>query len=166
MHRDYIDAGADCIVTASYQASFDGFAKVGIERVFDRAITNEITNLESKLIFLSTTTTVCPFIGLFGTVWGIMVAFQGFGLRGTVSIAALAPGLSTALLTTIGGLFCAIPASILYNYLTNKVRVMTARMDSFALELSNIIQKQITKQEPPQKEQDKPKEKQVAKQEQ
>lgn len=121
-------------------------AKVGIERVFDRAITNEITNLESKLILLATTTSVCPFIGLFGTVWGIMVAFQGFGLKGTVSISALAPGLSTALLTTIGGLFCAIPASLLYNYLTNQVRVMTARMDSFALELSNIIQKQIIKQ--------------------
>lgn len=121
-------------------------AKVGIERVFNRTITNEITHLESKLIFLATTTNVCPFIGLFGTVWGIMVAFQSFGLGGTVSLSTLAPGLSTALLATVGGLFCAIPSSIMYNYLTNRCRVLTARMDAFALELSNIVQKQILKQ--------------------
>jgi biopolymer transport protein TolQ len=122
-------------------------AKVGIERVFNRTITNEITHLESKIVFLATTTNVCPFIGLFGTVWGIMVAFQSFGLSGSsVSISSLAPGLSTALLTTVGGLFCAIPASIMYNNLTNKVRILTAHMDAFALELSNIVQKQIMKQ--------------------
>jgi biopolymer transport protein TolQ len=121
-------------------------AKIGIERVFNRTITNEITHLESKLIFLATTTTVCPFIGLFGTVWGIMVSFQAIGMSGSASINALAPGLSTALLTTVGGLFCAIPSSIMYNNLTNKVRILTAQMDSFALELSNIVQKQILKQ--------------------
>jgi biopolymer transport protein TolQ len=121
-------------------------AKVGIERVFERTITNELTHLESKLVFLAMTTNVCPFIGLFGTVWGIMVAFQSFGLGGNVSISSLAPGLSTALLVTVGGLFCAIPSSIMYNDLTNKVRILTARMDAFALELSNIVQKQILKQ--------------------
>ncbi len=121
-------------------------AKIGIERVFDRTITNEISHLENKLTFLATTTSVCPFIGLFGTVWGIMVAFQSFNISGSVSLSSLAPGLSTALLTTVGGLFCAIPASIMYNNLTNKVRVLAAQMDSFALELSNIVQKQILKQ--------------------
>lgn len=120
-------------------------AKVGIERVFDRTITNEITHLESRLSILATTTSVCPFIGLFGTVWGIMVAFQSFGVSGAVSISSLAPGLSTALLTTVGGLFCAIPSSIMYNNLATKVRILTARMDAFALELSNIVQKQILK---------------------
>lgn len=120
-------------------------AKISMERVFDRTIGNEITHLESKLIFLATTTSICPFIGLFGTVWGIMVAFQGFGISGSVSISALAPGLSTALLTTVGGLFCAIPASLAYNQMTNRVRILTARMDAFALELSTIIQKQMLK---------------------
>ncbi len=120
-------------------------AKIGIERVVERTITNEIAHLESKLIYLATTTSVCPFIGLFGTVWGIMVAFQGFGLSGSVSISTLAPGLSTALLVTVGGLFCAIPASLMYNNLSNNVRILTSRMDAFGLELSNIIQKQILK---------------------
>lgn len=121
-------------------------AKISIERVFDRTITNEISHLERNLTFLATTTSVCPFIGLFGTVWGIMVAFQSFGLSGTVSLASLAPGLSTALLTTVGGLFCAIPSSIFYNILTTRVRTLTAQMDAFALELSNIVQKQILAQ--------------------
>lgn len=120
--------------------------KVGTERVFDRTIANEITHLERNLSFLATTTSTCPFIGLFGTVWGIMVAFQGFGLAGDVSLSVLAPGLSTALLTTVGGLFCAIPASLFYNNLTTKVRILTSQMDGFALELSGIIQKQILKQ--------------------
>lgn len=120
--------------------------KVGTERVFDRTIANEITHLERNLSFLATTTSTCPFIGLFGTVWGIMVAFQGFGISGDVSLSVLAPGLSTALLTTVGGLFCAIPASLFYNNLTTKVRILTSQMDGFALELSGIIQKQILKQ--------------------
>lgn len=125
-------------------------AKVGIERVFDRTITNEISQLEAKLIFLATTTSVSPFVGLFGTVWGIMLAFQGFNDNQQMTIAMLAPGLSTALLVTVGGLFCAIPASLFYNYLTNLVRHLTFKMDAFALELSNIIQKQIVKQGPSQ----------------
>ena len=122
-----------------------GLAKTGIERIFDRTITNEITHLESRLIFLATTTSVTPFIGLFGTVWGIMVAFNSVGF-GDVALSSLAPGLSTALLTTVGGLFCAIPSSIMYNSLSNSVRILTAQMDAFALELSNIVQKQIMKQ--------------------
>jgi len=121
-------------------------AKVGVERVFERTISTEITHLESKLIFLATTSSVCPFIGLFGTVWGIMGSFQSLTNAGSVALSSLAPGLSTALITTVGGLFCAIPASIMYNHLTNKVRVLIARMDAFSLELSNVIQKKIMKQ--------------------
>ena len=121
-------------------------AKVGVERVFERTISTEITHLESKLIFLATTSSVCPFIGLFGTVWGIMGSFQSLTNTGSVALSSLAPGLSTALITTVGGLFCAIPASIMYNHLTNKVRVLIARMDAFSLELSNVIQKKIMKQ--------------------
>lgn len=149
LREGYLELEIENWYREGYQLDSAGrvdMAKIGIERIFNRTISNEITHLESKLIFLATTTNVCPFIGLFGTVWGIMVAFQEFGLGGTVSLSQLAPGLSTALLTTVGGLFCAIPASLMYNNLTNKVRILTARMDSFALELSNIIQKQILKQ--------------------
>ncbi len=121
-------------------------AKVGIERVFERTISSEISHLESKLILLATTSNVCPFIGLFGTVWGIMGSFQALSSTGTAALSSLAPGISTALLTTVGGLFCAIPASIMYNYLTHRVRRLVSRMDAFALELSNVIQKQIIKQ--------------------
>lgn len=121
-------------------------AKVGLERVFERTISNEIMHLESKLIFLATTSNVCPFIGLFGTVWGIMGAFQGMADTQSVALSSLAPGIATALVTTVGGLFCAIPSSVMYNYLTNRVRLLISRMDSFALELSNVIHKQIMKQ--------------------
>lgn len=121
-------------------------AKVSMERIFERTVSNEISHLESKLPFLATTTVVCPFIGLFGTVWGIMGAFQTLGNQTTVALNELAPGISTALLCTVGGLFCAIPSSVMYNYLALRVRVMITRMDSFALELSNVIQKQVMKQ--------------------
>ncbi len=120
-------------------------AKVSLERIFERTITHEIAHLESKLVILATATTVCPFIGLFGTVWGIMVSFQALS-SGSAAIASLAPGIATALLCTVGGLTCAIPATVTYNYLTHNVRKLTARMDAFALELSNVIQKQIIKQ--------------------
>ena len=120
-------------------------ARAGIERVLERTITMEIDHLESYLIFLATTSNACPFIGLFGTVWGVMASFQAIARMGTASMASLAPGLSTALIATIGGLAAALPASVMYNYLTNKVRILTSRMDSFALELSNIIQKQLAK---------------------
>lgn len=122
-------------------------AKVSMERIFERTISNEITHLEAKIPFLATTTTVCPFIGLFGTVWGIMGAFQVVGSQTTVALNQIAPGISTALLCTVGGLFCAIPTSVAYNYLTLRVRMLISRMDAFALELSNVIQKQVMKQQ-------------------
>ncbi|MEN6627360.1 MAG: MotA/TolQ/ExbB proton channel family protein [Candidatus Sumerlaeia bacterium] len=120
-------------------------AKVSLERIFERTITHELAHLESKLAILATATTVCPFIGLFGTVWGIMVSFQALS-GSSAAIASLAPGIATALLCTVGGLTCAIPANVTYNYLTHNVRKLTGRMDAFALELSNIIQKQVIKQ--------------------
>lgn len=149
LREGYLELEIENWYRDSYRADLGtriDLAKIGVERVFDRTITNEVSHLERNVNFLATTTSVCPFIGLFGTVWGIMVAFQSFGLSGNVTISALAPGLSTALLTTVGGLFCAIPASIFYNNFTTKIRILTSQMDAFALELSNIIQKQILKQ--------------------
>lgn len=122
-------------------------AKAGIERVFERTISNEISHLESHLIFLAVASNVCPFIGLFGTVWGIMSTFQGLGIQGSATLDVLAPGIATALITTVAGLAAAIPASVMYNYFTAQVQTLISRMDSFSLELSNIIQKQLLKHE-------------------
>lgn len=121
-------------------------ARLGVERVMERTISNEVRRLESHLIFLATTSSVAPFIGLFGTVWGVLAAFQALGRTGSAALSALAPGMSTALVATVAGLIAAIPASIFYNYLSNKINVLTSRMDSFALELANIIQKRMVKQ--------------------
>lgn len=120
-------------------------AKVGVERVIERTISNEIAHLESYLIMLAVTTNVAPFIGLFGTVWGIMTTFQSMAGEGSAALTALAPGIATALTTTVAGLAAAIPASVMYNYFTARVQLMISRMDSFSLELSNIIQKQLLK---------------------
>jgi len=121
-------------------------AKIGIERVLERTISHEISHLESKLIFLATTSNVCPFIGLFGTVWGIMGALQALAATGGNSLQSLLPGLATALVTVAGGLVCAIPASMMYNYFTHQVSTLISRMDAFALELSNVILKEMLKQ--------------------
>jgi biopolymer transport protein TolQ len=121
-------------------------AKAGVERVFERTITNEVSHLESNIIFLAVTSNVCPFFGLFGTVWGIMIAFEKMGAAQSAALSELAPGISTALTSTVGGLAAAIPASMAYNYFTARVQVLTSQMDSFALELANIIQKQLLKQ--------------------
>jgi biopolymer transport protein TolQ len=121
-------------------------AKAGVERVFERTISNEVAHLESNLIFLAVASNVCPFIGLFGTVWGIMTTFQAMSTESSAALTALAPGIATALITTVAGLAAAIPASVAYNYFTARVQVLISRMDSFALELANIIQKQLLKQ--------------------
>lgn len=119
-------------------------AKLSLERIHDRTITSEIRHMESWLIFLATATTVCPFIGLFGTVWGVLGAFQGISeSAGGVSISAISSDIATALTTTIAGLLAAIPATVSYNYFTNIIQILISRMDAFALELSNIAQKHI-----------------------
>ena len=118
-------------------------AKVSLERVHDRTITAEIRHLESWLIFLATTASVCPFIGLFGTVWGILGVFQALEHFSTANIKMIAPGVATALTTTVAGLVAAIPAVVSYNYLTNSIQILVSHMDAFALELSSIAQKHI-----------------------
>jgi len=119
--------------------------KVSLERVLEQTSSNEIRHLESGLSFLATTANACPLIGLFGTVWGILGSFQAVAREGSTAISSLAPGVSTALMTTVAGLVAAIPAVIFYNYLLNRVQNLIRRMDSFGMEVSNIIQKQILK---------------------
>lgn len=150
LREAYIELDTEGWYSEGYEADASGrieLARLGIERVLERTIATEIDHMEAYLPFLATTSNVCPFLGLFGTVWGIMAAFQALGMHGAGNIASLAPGLSTALITTVAGLFAAIPASVAYNYLTSKVKVLTTRMDSFALELSNVIQKQMAKEQ-------------------
>lgn len=121
-------------------------ARLGVERVMERTISNEIRHLESFLIFLATTSSVAPFIGLFGTVWGVLGAFQALSKTGSAALSTMAPGLATALVATLAGLVAAIPATLCYNFFSNKIGILTSRMDSFALELANIIQKRLIKQ--------------------
>ncbi|MBM3334759.1 MotA/TolQ/ExbB proton channel family protein [Candidatus Sumerlaeota bacterium] len=121
-------------------------AKVSIDRILQRTCENEMRHLESYLIFLATTAAVTPFIGLLGTVWGILGGFQALADHGADAIMDLAPSVSTALGATVFGLIAAIPAVVSYNYLSNKIQTLVTRMESFALELSNVIQKRILQQ--------------------
>jgi biopolymer transport protein TolQ len=112
-----------------------------IARALRRATTSEITRLEKYLTFLATTGSTAPFIGLFGTVWGIMTAFKGIGETGTASLAVVAPGIAEALIATAIGLVAAIPAVMGYNHFQNKIKVLIAEMDSFSTEYLNIVQR-------------------------
>ena len=114
-----------------------------ITRVLRRSITEEVTRLESYLTFLATTGSTCPFIGLFGTVWGIMNAFRGIGAKSSASIGAVASGISEALIATAFGLFAAIPAVVAYNYYLNKIRVLATEMDNFSSEFTNIVERHV-----------------------
>jgi biopolymer transport protein TolQ len=110
-----------------------------IERSLQMTAQDEVVYLERYLAFLGTTGTVGPLLGLFGTVWGIMDAFYGIGLKGSGDIGALAPGLAEALINTTGGLFVAIPAVIAYNYFGEKIKDMATRMDSFSIEFMSFV---------------------------
>ncbi|MGZ3606631.1 MAG: MotA/TolQ/ExbB proton channel family protein, partial [Syntrophales bacterium] len=112
-----------------------------VERALNRACSSESTRLESTLSFLATTGSASPFIGLFGTVWGIMDTFRGIGARGSATLAVVAPGISEALIATAAGLAAAIPAVIFYNYYLNVVKNMSMEMDNFASEVLNIIER-------------------------
>lgn len=111
-----------------------------IDRRLKGAIEDETTYYEGYLSYLATTGNVTPFVGLFGTVWGIIHAFQQIGSLGTANIAAVAPGIAEALITTAAGLATAIPAVIGYNYLLNRLRKLSSRMDVFAGELMSFIE--------------------------
>jgi biopolymer transport protein TolQ len=99
--------------------------------VLNRAVSEEITRMERALPFLATTGSTTPFIGLFGTVWGVMDAFRGIGVKGTAHIGAVAPGISEALIATAAGLAVAIPAVIAYNYFHYRIRVVGAQLNNF-----------------------------------
>ena len=115
-----------------------------VSRALRRATNSEITRLEKYLTFLATTGSTSPFIGLFGTVWGIMTAFEGIGKTGSASLAVVAPGIAEALIATAIGLVAAIPAVMAYNHFQNKIRVLIKEMDNFSTEFLNIVHRNIT----------------------
>ena len=114
-----------------------------IERSLNKACNSEMTKLESALGFLATTGSASPFIGLFGTVWGIMDTFKGIGARGSATLAVVAPGISEALIATAAGLAAAIPAVIFYNYFLNRSKIMVQEMDNFSAEFLNIVERYL-----------------------
>ena len=112
-----------------------------VQRATQIAASEELTRLERRLPLLATTGAVTPFIGLFGTVWGIIDAFHGLGTAGAATLRAVAPGISEALITTAAGLFAAIPAVIAYNAFAHSLREFGARMDDFAAEFLNTVER-------------------------
>ena len=112
-----------------------------VTRAMKRQENVELTKLEAEITFLATTGSTCPFIGLFGTVWGIMTAFLGLSAAHTSNIQAVAPGIDEALITTAVGLVAAIPAQMFYNFLATRVRVLATEMDNFISEFLNIAER-------------------------
>jgi biopolymer transport protein TolQ len=117
---------------------------LAVQRAMQIAASEEMTRFERNVPWLAITGAVTPFIGLFGTVWGIIDAFHGLGTSGAATLRAVAPGISEALITTAAGLAAAIPAVIAYNLIGGSIRGFAARCDDFSLEMANAVERQPT----------------------
>jgi len=117
-------------------------SNLAIQRAMQIAASEEISRFERNVPWLAITGAVTPFVGLFGTVWGIIDAFHGLGTAGAATLRAVAPGISEALITTAAGLAAAIPAVIAYNLIGNSIREFASRSDDFALEMLNAVERQ------------------------
>jgi biopolymer transport protein TolQ len=117
---------------------------MAVHRSLQIAASSELTRLEQMLSWLATTGSVTPFIGLFGTVWGVMGSFMALGAAGTASLRSVAPGLAEALIATAAGLFTAIPAVIAYNHFLQRIKEFGALMDDFSLEFLNMTERYFT----------------------
>jgi biopolymer transport protein TolQ len=115
-----------------------------VDRALLRATSAELGKLEHGVPFLASTASITPFIGLFGTVWGIIFAFQNIGLQGSTSLSVVAPGIAEALIATAAGLFAAVPAVYFYNAFTTRVKEFATQMDDFCLEFLNICERNFT----------------------
>jgi biopolymer transport protein TolQ len=135
-------------LVAVFENGFQEFRRgqnlTAVQRATQIASSEELSRLERRLPWLATTGAVSPFIGLFGTVWGIIDAFQGLGNVGAATLRAVAPGIAEALITTAAGLLAAIPAVIAYNQFTQHMREFGARMDDFSLELLNVLERAVS----------------------
>lgn len=115
---------------------------LAVQRAMQIASSEEMTRFERNMPWLAITGAVTPFVGLFGTVWGIIDAFHGLGTSGAATLRAVAPGISEALITTAAGLAAAIPAVIAYNLIGGSIREFAARCDDFSLEMLNAVERQ------------------------
>ena len=115
-----------------------------VDRALLRASSVEVNKLEKRVPFLATVASITPFIGLFGTVWGIMMSFQSIGAQGSTDLSVVGPGIAEALIATAIGLFAAIPAVYFYNHFSTKVKTYASEMDDFALEFLNIAERNFT----------------------
>jgi biopolymer transport protein TolQ len=137
-----------------FEGGYDEYKRQGgmvrnlasIQRAMQIATSEELTRFERNLPWLAITGAVTPFIGLFGTVWGIIDAFHGLGTAGAATLRAVAPGISEALITTAAGLVAAIPAVVAYNLIGASIREFAARGDDFALEMLNAVERQQPQQ--------------------
>ena len=142
-------------VAKSFQAAIRELRKLGEDQKSDSTLradivirtlkkqnTLEIANLEQAVGWLATTASAAPFVGLFGTVWGIMTSFQNIGATGAANLAVVAPGISEALIATAIGLFAAIPAAVAYNFLNGKIKSQALALDSFNQDLLNLLQRE------------------------
>jgi len=120
-----------------------------IERVMRLALSEETARLQRNMGWLATTASAAPFIGLFGTVWGILQSFRGLGQAGGATLRAVAPGIAEALIATAFGLFAAIPALIFYNYFSQQIREIRARLEDFGLEFYNLAERDYGEDEAP-----------------
>ena len=121
----------------------------GVSLAVNKAINGEISRLSRRLDFLATTGSTTPFIGLFGTVWGIMTSFSAIGFQGSASIGGVAPGIAEALIATAAGLVAAIPAVVFYNYLSDQIRTFTSDMDDFSQDFIFLLEKNFSKDTSP-----------------
>ena len=139
-------AGGAASATSQVAASARPVLKslISVDRALMRASNVETNKLEKHITFLATTAAVTPFIGLFGTVLGIISAFQGIGAQGSTSLDVVAPGIADALIATAAGLAAAIPAVYFYNLLTQRVKGLASEMDDFSLEFLNIVERNFT----------------------
>lgn len=137
-------------LTAIFQAAHGELEKQSrlnleaVSRVMQSAAINETTKLETSLGWLASTASAAPFIGLFGTVVGIIIAFQGLSAATTASIQAVAPGIAEALVATAAGIAAAVPAVLGYNHYVNRIKILASEMDSFSLRLLNFIEREAT----------------------
>ena len=131
------------------QESSDGASEAmlgdieSIQRALHRASTTAITEMESRVPLLGTTASAAPFIGLFGTVLGIMNSFRNIGAKGAANLATVAPGIAEALVATAIGLVAAIPAVIFYNYFSRRIRVISSDMETFSSDFLNIVRRRF-----------------------
>lgn len=141
-------------VAKSFQAAIRELRKLGddkkdsalrgdvVVRALKKANTQEMASLEHSVSWLATIASAAPFVGLFGTVWGIMTSFQSIGMTGQANLAVVAPGISEALIATAIGLFAAIPAAIAYNWLNGRIKSQALSLDSFNQDLLNLLQRE------------------------